>query len=239
MVVWLGGLVGGFKIPLPSPFPMEFASMPEHFVEDTMELLSFASRIPEALDGVLLDDFMNFIILFMASPEYIRNPYLRAKMVEVLNCWMPRDYSSTAMSTLFEGHQLSLQYLVKNLLKLYVDIEFTGSHTQFYDKFNIRHNIAELLEYLWQVPSHQNAWRRIAKEEEKGVYLNFLNFLINDSIYLLDESLNKILELKELEAEMSNTAEWEQRPAQERQERTRLFHSQENVSFKSLNVFIY
>ncbi|KAM2858775.1 hypothetical protein COP2_024274 [Malus domestica] len=229
MVVWLVRLVGGFKMPLPSTCPMEFASMPEHFVEDAMELLIFASRIPKALDGVLLDDFMNFIIMFMASPEYIRNPYLRAKMVEVLNCWMPRRSGSSATATLFEGHQLSLEYLVRNLLKLYVDIEFTGSHTQFYDKFNIRHNIAELLEYLWHVPSHRNAWKQIAKEEEKGVYLNFLNFLINDSIYLLDESLNKILELKELEAEMSNTAEWERRPAQERQERTRLFHSQENI----------
>lgn len=229
MVVWLVGLVGGFKMPLPSICPREFASMPEHFVEDAMELLIFASRIPKALDGVVLDDFMNFIIMFMASPEYIRNPYLRAKMVEVLNCWMPRRSGSSVTATLFEGHQLSLVYLVRNLLKVYVDIEFTGSHTQFYDKFNIRHNIAELLEYLWQVPSHRNAWRQIAIEEEKGGYLNFLNFLINDSIYLLDESLNKILELKELEAEMSNTVEWERRPAQERQERTRLFHSQENI----------
>ncbi|XAR71279.1 Ubiquitin--protein ligase [Bertholletia excelsa] len=229
MVVWLVGLVGGFKMPLPSTCPKEFACMPEHFVEDAMELLIFASRIPRALDGVLLDDFMNFIIMFMASPNYIRNPYLRAKMVEVLNCWMPRRSGSSGTATLFEGHQLSLEYLIRNLLKLYVDIEFTGSHTQFYDKFNIRHNIAELLEYLWQVPSHRNAWRQIAKEEEKGVYLNFLNFLINDSIYLLDESLNKILELKGLEAEMSNTLEWEGRPAQERQERTRLFHSQENI----------
>lgn len=229
MIVWLVGLVGGFKMPLPPTCPMEFATMPEHFVEDAMELLIFASRIPKALDGVVLDEFMNFIIMFMASPEFIKNPYLRAKMVEVLNCWMPRRSGSTATATLFEGHQLSLEYLVRNLLKLYVDIEFTGSHTQFYDKFNIRHNIAELLEYLWQVPSHRNAWRQIAKEEEKGVYLNFLNFLINDSIYLLDESLNKILEIKELEAEMSNTAEWERRPVQERQERTRLFHSQENI----------
>ncbi|KAH9676658.1 putative ubiquitin conjugation factor E4 [Citrus sinensis] len=230
MIVWLVDLVGGFKMPLPDTCPMEFACMPEHFVEDAMELLIFASRIPKALDGVLLDDFMNFIIMFMASPKYIRNPYLRSKMVEVLNCWMPRrSGSSSATATLFEGHQMSLEYLVRNLLKLYVDIEFTGSHTQFYDKFNIRHNIAELLEYLWQVPSHRNAWRQIAKEEEKGVYLNFLNFLINDSIYLLDESLNKILELKVIEAEMSNTAEWERRPAQERQERTRLFHSQENI----------
>ncbi|KAK4477585.1 hypothetical protein RD792_016820 [Penstemon davidsonii] len=229
MIVWLAGLVGGFKMPIPQTCPMEFASMPEHFVEDTMELLIFASRIPRALDGVMLDDFMNFIIMFMASPEYIRNPYLRAKMVEVLNCWMPRRSGSKATETLFEGHQLSLEYLVRNLLKLYVDIEFTGSHTQFYDKFNIRHNIAELLEYLWQVPSHRNVWRKIAKEEEKGVYLNFLNFLINDSIYLLDESLNKILEHKELEAEMSNTVEWERRTAEERQERTRLFQSQENI----------
>ncbi|CAH9092541.1 unnamed protein product [Cuscuta epithymum] len=229
MVVWLVNLVGGFRMPLPSSCPMEFASLPEHFVEDAMELLIFSSRIPRALDGVLLDDFMNFIIMFMGSPQYIRNPYLRAKMVEVLNCWMPRRSGSSATATLFEGHQLSLEYLVRNLLKLYVDIEFTGSHTQFYDKFNIRHNIAELLEYLWHVPSHRNAWRQIAKEEEKGVYLNFLNFLINDSIYLLDESLNKILEIKELEAEMSNRVEWDQRTPQERQERTRLFHSQENI----------
>ncbi|CAO2820573.1 unnamed protein product [Amaranthus hypochondriacus] len=229
MLVWLVGLVGDFRLPLPSPCPMEFACMPEHFVEDAMELLIFASRIPKALNGVILDDFMNFIIMFMASPDYIRNPYSRAKMVEVLNCWMPRRSGSSATASLFEGHQLSLQHLVRNLLKLYVDIEFTGSHTQFYDKFNIRHNIAELLEYLWQVPSHRNVWRQIAKEEEKGVYLNFLNFLINDSIYLLDESLNKILELKALEAEMSNTDEWERRPAQERQERTRLFHQQENI----------
>lgn len=41
-------------MPLQSTCPMEFAAMPEHFVEDAMELLIFASRIPRALDGVLL-----------------------------------------------------------------------------------------------------------------------------------------------------------------------------------------
>ncbi|KAG0460235.1 hypothetical protein HPP92_023363 [Vanilla planifolia] len=44
-----------------------------------------------------------------------------------------------------------------------------------------------------------------------------------------DESLNKILELKEIEAEMSNSIEWERRPAQEREERMRQFHSRENI----------
>ncbi|GJN12753.1 hypothetical protein PR202_ga31060 [Eleusine coracana subsp. coracana] len=196
-------------------------------LEKMVEMLSQEKLCYEA--QILRDDFLNFIIMFMSSSSYIKNPYLRAKMVEVLNCWTPQRSGMNSTASLFEGHQLCLDYLVRNLLKLYVDIEFTGSHTQFFDKFNIRHNIAELLEYLWDVPSHRNAWRQIAKEEEKGVYLNFLNFLINDSIYLLDESLNKILELKEIEAEMANTVEWERRPSQEREERLRVFHQWENV----------
>lgn len=229
MLILLVNLVGGYRIPLPAECPMEFASMPEHFVDDAMELLLITSRVPRGLDGVALDVFMNFIIMFMASPLYVKNPYLRAKMVEVLNAWIPEKSKLPAMATLFEGHHLAQEYLVFNLMKLYVDIEFTGSHTQFYDKFNIRHNIAELLEYLWQVPSHHNAWIKVAQTHEKGVYLNFLNFLINDSIFLLDESLNKIPELKTLEAEMANSAEWEQRPPQERQERTRLFQQHQNI----------
>ncbi|KAL6598275.1 hypothetical protein ACP70R_046440 [Stipagrostis hirtigluma subsp. patula] len=229
MILWSVNLVGGFKMPLPSECPKEFSCIPEHFLDDAMDLLVLTSRVPKALESFALDDFLNFIIMFMASTSYIKNPYLRAKMVEVLNCWTPKRSGLNSTASLFEGHQLCLDYLVRNLLKLYVDIEFTGSHTQFFDKFNIRHNIAELLEYLWDVPSHRNAWRQIAKEEEKGVYLNFLNFLINDSIYLLDESLNKILELKEIEAEMANIVEWERRPSQEREERLRVFHQWENI----------
>ena len=45
-------------MPLPSTCPKEFAVMPEHFVEDAMELLIFHSRIPKALDGVVLVGLM-------------------------------------------------------------------------------------------------------------------------------------------------------------------------------------
>jgi ubiquitin conjugation factor E4 B len=52
---------------------------------------------------------------------------------------------------------------------------------------------------------------------EKGSYLKLLNLLINDSIFLLDESFKKILELKVMEAEIEILVE-NQRPPQERQE---------------------
>jgi hypothetical protein len=44
----------------------------------------------------------------------------------------PSPVMASNMASLFEEHHLALQYLVPNLLKLYVDIEFTGSHTQVF-----------------------------------------------------------------------------------------------------------
>ncbi|KAI3902309.1 hypothetical protein MKW92_037205 [Papaver armeniacum] len=209
MIVRLVDSVGGFKMPLPSICPMEFGGMPEHFVDDAMELFIFASEVVrERLDPFLLNDFMNFIIMFIGRPNYIRNPYLRTKMVKVLNYWTPKRSDSDTAVTPFQGHQVALvspfqgyrlalgQYLVESVLKLYVDIE----STQFSEKFYIRNEIAQHLKYLWREPSHLDAWKKFAKEE-KGVYLNFLNFLINDSIYLQDEGFNKIRKLQETEKE--------------------------------------
>ncbi|KAI3840361.1 hypothetical protein MKX03_005857 [Papaver bracteatum] len=200
MIVWLVDSVGGFKMPLPSSCPMEFACMPEHFVDDAMELLIFASEVmPEKLDHVLLNDFTNFIIMFVASPNHVRNPFLRAKMVTVLNCFPKRTDSNSTVFSPFHDHQLSRgQYLVESILRFYVDIELTGSDTQFLEKFMLRHETTHLLKYLWEEPRHRDAWTKFAKKEEKGVYLNFLTFLITDSIYLLDEGFNEIRKLKEM-----------------------------------------
>ncbi|KAK7257695.1 hypothetical protein RIF29_31856 [Crotalaria pallida] len=198
MIVWLADLVGGLKMPLPQSCPMEFAAMPEHFVDDAMNILIFASGTLEALHGVKLDEFLNFIIMFMASPEFIKNPYLRTRMVEVLISWMrPHTSNLSATATLFKGNQdrLCQEYLVRNLLKLYIDIESMGSQDGD-AKSLARYDIAILLENLWKVPTHCNAWKQIAEQEENGAYLNFLNCLISDSNDLLDEGLKKIFELE-------------------------------------------
>lgn len=57
-------------MPLPLTCPTEFACMPEHFVEDAMELLIFASRIPKALDGVLLVGFLLMGFVMYSHPFF-------------------------------------------------------------------------------------------------------------------------------------------------------------------------
>ena len=61
-------------------------------------------------------------------------------------------------SSLFQqGHTIAHKYLVPAIMQLYIDIEFTGSHTQFYDKFNVRYYISKLMKFLWGMPVYKKS----------------------------------------------------------------------------------
>ena len=126
----------------------------------------------------------------------------------------------TCSQALFEGHPLALAHLVPHLLTLYVDIEFGGGRSVFYDRMNIRYSIGQLLEYLWQVPGHAAAWRALAAAQAGGFYLRFVNMLINDAIYQLDESLKLLPAVREMEAQQAD-GRWAALPRQEQAERGR------------------
>lgn len=105
----------------------------------------------------------------MSAPTYVTNPYLRYRMVEVLFYWMPesagrrpdaglRQRSASPMEYLFTCHPAIVKQLVPGLLLLYQDIEYTDRAAQFYEKFSMRSQIAELLAWLWDMPQHRDAW---------------------------------------------------------------------------------
>ena len=224
-----GAEAGGDQGLLPVPCTPQFALLPEHLLEDMADFLLYVCRFAQhghnrPLDNERLDELMSLFILLLGSPEYVKNPYLRAKFVEVLRHWLPGDPENPngrwnpRMANLFEGHPLALAHLVPSLLRLYVDIEFTGGANQFYDKFNIRYQIGEICEYLWKVEPHRRAWGTLAKSDSP-FYMRFLNMLINDAIWLLDESLKKLPEVREFDAETADQVAWSARPARERAER--------------------
>eukprot|EP00897_Mesotaenium_endlicherianum_P010633 jgi/Mesen1/9599/ME000657S08877 len=148
------------------------------------------------------------------------------------------------MSNLFEGHPLALQHLTPGLLRIYVDIEFSGSHTIFYDKFAIRLRIADLLEYLWTVPGHRSAW---AKRTAKNLSFSKAERRSNGGggcgssgagggggggigivfIYLLDDCLEKIPKLREEEQLMADSAQWQRLPLEEQQTRLQTLQQDE------------
>jgi ubiquitin conjugation factor E4 B len=55
----------------------------------------------------------------------------------------------------FSTHPLARDHLIASIVKLFVDAEQTGLSTQFYDKFNIRYHISQIMKNVWHDQYHR------------------------------------------------------------------------------------
>lgn len=184
---------------------------------------------------------MLFFALFLGNNEYVKNPYLRGKMVEALSSYMPQDEgmddahpwdvrrartprASQEVAAMVDAHPLVVENLIKALVLLFVEIERTDRNNAFYEKFSTRYQIGEVMVYLWDHPGHRAAWRRVAEEDPK-LYIRFINMMINDSQYLLQEALDTLPEVRTIELEMADEQTWQSLPDAAREERSQNLES--------------
>eukprot|EP01132_Coremiostelium_polycephalum_P004552 gene4552-5672_t len=184
------------KPPLTLPAPIQFSALPEFCIEDIVDFFAIiAIATPQSLETLPIINLMQFYITILVSPEYVKNPFLKAKIVEVISSFVPTGGPMDRyFGTLLETGDIVKENLVSSLMRFYVDIEHTGRHTQFYEKFHYRYYSSNILKYLWQNPYYKLKFKEESNKPEQ--FMKFINMLINDSIYLLDESLSKLAEIK-------------------------------------------
>uniref|UniRef100_A0A6B2KXE7 RING-type E3 ubiquitin transferase n=1 Tax=Arcella intermedia TaxID=1963864 RepID=A0A6B2KXE7_9EUKA len=189
-------------LPLVEPVPRNFSCIPEYFVEDLVDFFSFlVTRQSTMLDEYPLDSIFCFLTTFIASPDYIKNPHLRGKLIDLLGCFTPAILKRSLQKDPF-CNTLAETFLPNALTEYYIDIEITGASNQFYDKFNGRFYVSVVLKHIWGLPSYRNAFEKIFHNE--ALFLRFTNMLMNDSIFLMDEAFGKIKKLHELEQKIIN-----------------------------------
>lgn len=104
------------------------------------------------------------------------------------------------------NHELTQMSLISSLMKFYVDIETTGQSTEFYDKFTIRYHISHIFKSMWNSSAHRQMI--IAESKNGKAFVKFVNMLINDTTFLLDESLENLKKIHEVQTLMMNEADW-------------------------------
>ncbi|XP_077524985.1 ubiquitination factor E4A isoform X2 [Amblyomma americanum] len=211
--------VGSYK-PLTLPFPQHgnsrLAVVPEFVVENICDCIVFVKRFSErSLEfvGQDLEHLMTLVLVFMGSPQRMNNPHLRARLAEMLEVLMTssEDDSFTGIvpfsnrKRLFLHHPFAME-LSPTLLHVFVSIEMTGQSVTFEQKFHYRRPMYTVLEHLWNIPDHRNKMKSLAAEAEENIecstpplFLRFINLLINDAIFLLDEALSYMSRLRELQ----------------------------------------
>ncbi|KAF8558253.1 hypothetical protein OG21DRAFT_1455716 [Imleria badia] len=208
------------ELPLPQDVPMSFRVLPEYILEDVVEFFLFVTRhSPDSLDLSGKDELLVFALTFLTSTWYIKNPFLKSKINEaVFYGVLPYgNERSGILGGVLNSHPLALKHLIPALTHFYIEVEQTGASSQFYDKFNARRNISYILKAIWSNPAHRQALDAEALDVEK--FVRFVNLMINDVTYLMDESLSELTQIHNIQTEMRDQTAWAARPAQYRRER--------------------
>ncbi|XP_077997981.1 ubiquitin conjugation factor E4 B-like [Glandiceps talaboti] len=232
-------------LPLPQEVPMEFSSLPDYYAEDIAEFLLFIlQHFPHVLEDTFLPDIVLFIVLIVCSPHYLSNPYLVAKFVELLFVVNPAIQDRTRhIHDMLVNQPLATIHLAPALMRFYTDVETTGSSNEFYDKFSIRYHISIILKSLWNVPLHRQA---IVLESNSGKdFVRFVNMLMNDTTFLLDESLDCLKRIHEVQ-ELMKQDSWTSTTQDAQEEKRRQLSTDERqvrsyltLAGETLDMFHY
>lgn len=114
--------------------------------------------MPQIVAYYIEDPIITWLLTAICNSHLIKNPYLVAKIVEVLfviNLSLPIKLKNDAVYEKFMDHPMSQTALPSALMKFYTDIETTGQSTEFYDKFTIRFHISIILKSMWERPIHK------------------------------------------------------------------------------------
>jgi len=189
-------------------------------LEDVIDYFLFIVRYtPESLELSGKNELVIFALTFLTSTWYIKNPFLKAHINEALFYGILQygNDRNGILGNILNTHPIALKHLMPALMHFYIEVEQTGASSQFYDKFNARRNIAYILKAIWNNPAHREALNTEARNVDK--FVRFVNLMINDVTYLMDESLSELTQIYNIQTEMENHAEWASKPAQYRRER--------------------
>lgn len=92
------------------------------------------------------NSLITWLLVTICSSSMIKNPYLVAKLVEVVFVIIPTIQPRCEMLYMrFMNHPISQSLLPSALMKFYTEVETTGSSSEFYDKFSIRYHISLII----------------------------------------------------------------------------------------------
>ena len=158
-------------------------------------------------------------ITFLRNSEYIKNPYLKGSLVSILfkGTWPWRQGGPGMLADQYNSMDFAMKNLLHAVMKFYIEAEFMGGHGQFFDKFNVRYEIFQIIKCIWPNTVYRNRMLREAKVNIE-FFVRFVNLLLNDVTFVLDESFqafHSIYELSREIAQAGTTLDEEQRKQKE------------------------
>ncbi|KAI9706324.1 MAG: hypothetical protein M1820_004900 [Bogoriella megaspora] len=215
VIVWLLRLASGknlpkeeLTLPLPEHIPDVFRCLPEYFLEDIVDNFKFITQnLPHIITTTQSQELIQICITFLRSSEYLKNPYLKSGMVTILyhGIWPLYNRQKGILGDELNGMPFAHKHLLHALMKFFIECESTGTHTQFFDKFNIRFEIFQVIRSIWSNAIYRE---NLALEARVNIefFVRFVNLLLNDVTFVLDESFTSFNTIHALQKELKESS---------------------------------
>ncbi|CAF0925407.1 unnamed protein product [Adineta ricciae] len=219
------------KLPLKFPPNRQLSYIPEFLVENVISYFKFLeiynSRYMQSIIPSV-NEYVNFILVFMGDSSRLRSPHLRGSLANMFETILSFDKSDDRPGPLaemiFRQHPF-IEHIPRVSLEVFVSIELTGQSVEFYQKFNYRRPMYAILECLWAYENQREQLQKLAAyaerhidEAEAPLFLRFINLLINDANFLLDEAISHMAQLRTIQEE-KESGNWNNLPEQQREEK--------------------
>lgn len=195
------------KLPLPNDQSDAFRCLPEFLITDVIDTYQFTFRfIQQTLVRTQVEQLVIFCITFLRSSECIRNPGLKAGLVTILYIGVhpAPGLPNGLLGDTLNGLPFANEHLLHTLIKAYIEAERTGSHNQFYDKFNIRYELFQVLKCIWKNPLYHEKLLQETKLNHQ-FFVQFVNMLVNDVTFVLDEAITALKLVHELQIDLKSS----------------------------------
>ncbi|EGX88923.1 ubiquitin conjugation factor E4 [Cordyceps militaris CM01] len=193
------------KLPLPEENQEAFACLPEYTLQNIVDNFKFVFKwLPNILPSAVGEEMIALCITFLRSSDWIKNPYLKSSLVSLLfyGTWNFLHLKKGVLGDQLMSLPFANEYLLHALMKFYIECESTGNNA-FYDKFNIRYEIFQVIKCVWSNDVYKQQLTRESKIN-RGFFVQFVNMLLNDATYVLDEALSKFPKMRALEIELKD-----------------------------------
>ncbi|KAL1854284.1 Ubiquitin conjugation factor E4 [Paecilomyces lecythidis] len=237
VAVWLLRIASGvdfpkqqIKLPLPEQQTEVWKCLPEYFLDDIVSNFKFIMwAMPQIITSTEGDELVMLCITFLESSAYVKNPYLKAGLVSIMfrGTWPRPGGARGVLVDLLNSMPFANEYLLHALMRFYIEAEFTGTHTQFFDKFNIRYEIFQIIECIWPNTLYRTKLKNQA-QQNLDFFVRFVNLLLNDVTFVLDESFGAFMTIHDTQV-LLNQSGSTMDPTQRQQKEEQLAAAQRNA----------
>lgn len=212
VIVWLLRLISKrnfpkeqVHLPLPEQQSEVLKFLPEYFLDDIISNFKFILlNMPQIVTSTQGDELVIFCITLLQSSNYIKNPFMKSGLVTILyyGTLSRRNGGRGVLVDMFNSMPFALGHLLHSLMTFYIEAEFTGTHTQFSDKFSIRYEIFQIIKCIWPNQVYRD---KLSVEAKKNLdfFVQFVNLLLNDVTYILDLSFTSFIKIHDTQAELN------------------------------------